>query len=77
MPVNNLARHTHNGTDTPKINFDDLTNTPSIIADLANANPPLAEVTAPSGGVTVDSQARSAINTIIDRLETLGFIEEN
>jgi hypothetical protein len=28
----------------------------------------------PSGGTTVDSQARSAINSIIDRLQELGLI---
>lgn len=38
---------------------------------------PLAAVTAPTGGVTVDSQARTAINTIITRLEDLGFVLPN
>lgn len=28
----------------------------------------------PSGGATVDSQARSAVNSIIDRLQELGLI---
>lgn len=28
----------------------------------------------PSGGATVDSEARTAINTIIDRLQALGLI---
>jgi hypothetical protein len=31
-------------------------------------------VSAPSGGATIDSEARAAINTIIDRLKAFGFI---
>jgi hypothetical protein len=31
-------------------------------------------VTDPSGGATVDSQARTAINAIIDRLQEIGLI---
>ena len=38
---------------------------------------PLGSITAPSGGATVDSQARTAINTIITRLEVLGLVDEN
>lgn len=33
-----------------------------------------ATIADPAGGVTVDSQARTAINTIIDRLQELGLI---
>lgn len=39
--------------------------------------PPLTAVTAPSGGATVDSNARTAINSIITRLEDLGLVEKN
>lgn len=38
---------------------------------------PLTAVTAPSGGLTVDSAARTAINEIITRLEDLGLIAAN
>lgn len=38
---------------------------------------PLASITEPSGGITVDTEARSAINTIITRLEDLGLIQPN
>jgi hypothetical protein len=40
-------------------------------------NAPRAAVTAPSGGATVDTQARTAINSIITRLEELGLVIEN
>lgn len=38
---------------------------------------PLTAITAPSGGATVDSQARSAINDIITRLEDAGIVSDN
>lgn len=38
---------------------------------------PLAAITAPSGGATVDSAARTAINSIITRMEDLKFIDPN
>ena len=40
-------------------------------------NAPLTSITAPSGGLTADSEARSAINTIITRLEDLGLVASN
>ncbi len=40
-------------------------------------NAPLALVTSPTGGATVDTQARTAINAIISRLEDLGLILPN
>lgn len=38
---------------------------------------PLTAITSPSGGGTQDSQARTAIDTIITRLEDLGLILPN
>lgn len=38
---------------------------------------PLTSISSPSGGATVDSQARSAIDTIITRMEDLGLIDPN
>lgn len=36
-------------------------------------NAPLGAITAPTGGATIDSQARTTITTIISRLQTLGL----
>ena len=38
---------------------------------------PLTAITAPTGGLTVDGPARTAINAIITTLELLGLINEN
>ncbi len=38
---------------------------------------PLASVTSPTGGATIDSQARTAIDAIITRLEDLGLVTAN
>lgn len=38
---------------------------------------PLSSVTDPTGGATIDSQARTAIITVINRLESLGLVDAN
>lgn len=70
MPLNDLQRHRHTGLDAEKVSFTDLEDLPSGIE-----NAPLATISDPSGGMTVDSEARSAINDIIDRLQSLGLIQ--
>lgn len=40
-------------------------------------NAPRSAVTAPIGGATEDAEARTAINSVISRLEELGLITEN
>lgn len=46
-----------------------------IPSDLQTA--PLSSITAPTGGGTQDAEARTAINTIITRLESLGLVDPN
>ena len=38
---------------------------------------PLTAITAPTGGTTQDAEARTAINSIITRLEDLGLVNDN
>lgn len=40
-------------------------------------NIPLASIASPSGGITQDNIARTAIDDIITRLETLGLVTPN
>ena len=52
----------------------------SKLAD-SNNNPQIADrgaaVTAPTGGATVDAEARTAITAVIERLEAHGLIADN
>ncbi len=41
------------------------------------SNAPLTSVASPAGGATIDSQARSAVDSLITRLEGLGLINTN
>ena len=47
----------------------------NLPADLFNA--PLNSITEPTGGVTVDIQARASLVTVITRLEELGLVDPN
>ena len=60
-----FKQHRHNGIDNKRIKFSELEITKN------------AAITAPSGGATVDSQARAAINSLITELENRGFINPN
>lgn len=55
--------------------FKKRLNIVNLPANLQNA--PRPAVTAPTGGVTTDAEARTAVNSIITALETLGLLVEN
>lgn len=55
--------HEHNGIDSKKLN-----------AALAILNAPQAAITDPTGGATIDTEARTAIIAIIDALQALNLI---
>lgn len=59
---NNVPIHLHNGIDCNELEAKD-----------ALARCPQPAITKPTGGGTVDSQARTAINDIIDKLKTIGI----
>lgn len=65
--------HTHNGNDSPKISLLEIEDKLLTNLDFDKPN----SINNPSGGGTIDSQARSAISQIISALENLGLIEEN
>lgn len=55
-----------------RLNLRSIINLPAGFSSL-----PLASVSSPSGGATVDSQARTAIVDLTTRLEDAGIIEAN
>lgn len=55
--------HKHNGIDSLK-----------LIADEALVNAPQDAITPPTGGATQDTEARTAINDIITKLQALKLI---
>ena len=61
-----FKQHRHTGTDSPKIEAEDIFDKQPAI-------------TAPSGTGTagVDSSARNSINEIITTLENLGLVDKN
>jgi hypothetical protein len=58
-----VTPHKHNGTDADRIEFSDL----AILAE--------ATISQPSGGATVDTQARAAINSILALLRAKGLMK--
>lgn len=58
-----IQNHTHNGVDSDKLDFNK-----------AIKGAPRAAITRPTGGVTIDAEARLAINHLITALEDLKAI---
>lgn len=58
-----------------RLRISEFVSTSSLPSGLFTA--PLGSITSPTGGGTVDSQARTAIDTIITRLESLGLVSPN
>ncbi len=58
-----------------KVYFQNTVYLPTKIAFFGSQTPisKQAAITPPSGGATIDSEARTAINTIITRLQSLGL----
>ena len=75
--VEELTRRLDSFNSSTTIPFDvgEAFKARSNVGNLGSA--PLASVTAPSGGATVDGAARTAINSVITRLEDLGLISAN
>ena len=63
-----LGVHVHSGVATTQMFPEDV----SAPTELQNA--PLTTISDPTGGSTIDAEARTAIDTIIDRLQSLGLI---
>lgn len=57
--------HKHTGSDSQRIQLNELE------YEKQDA------ITAPTGGLTIDAEARTAINAIITALENLNLIDEN
>jgi hypothetical protein len=63
-----MVNHTHNGTDSPRIEFTDLSILPeNTISDPAGGGS--------SSGDAIDVHARSAINSILDLLQSKGLMK--
>lgn len=60
---NKVIPHKHNGTDSERIEFTDL----SILAE--------ATIAAPTGGSTIDTQSRTAIAAILLLLQSKGLMK--
>lgn len=63
--MDQIPYHLHNGISGNKINAGDCLE-----------NSPQDAVTRPTGGATIDTEARNAINDLITKLQTLNIIKQ-
>lgn len=66
---NQFKQHRHNGADSQRLDLSDIEGT---LADLVT---PSTTISDPSGGETVDLEARTAISAILDLLQEQGLME--
>lgn len=64
-----FKEHRHNGSDSQRLNLSD------IEGSLSDLTTPSSTISDPSGGATQDSEARTAINAILDLLQEQGLME--
>lgn len=62
-------QHTHNGADSKRIQLSD---TEGSLSDIVT---PSTTINDPTGGSTVDAEARTAIAAILDLLQEQGLME--
>lgn len=61
--MENVTPHKHNGVDAERIEYTDL----AILGETTVADP--------TGGVTIDAKARTAISAILDILQAKGLMK--
>ena len=64
-------QHQHNGADSKRLQLSD------IEGSLSDITTPSTFIADPSGGVTTDAEARTAINAILDLLIAQGLMESS
>lgn len=66
---NKYEQHTHNGVDSKTLQLSDIEGS---VSDLIT---PSSTISDPSGGATIDAEARLAINAILDLLQEQKLME--
>jgi len=61
--------HEHNGLDNKKIDLKNIT------GDFSDIITPSSNISDPTGGAVIDSEARTSIDAILDLLQEQGLME--